>query len=124
MRIPRTASLTATEPRLPPTTMITGLSEEKCRNEEEELSKESLLDSITRLYENRDAYIDTMKNSPQREYMKLKENIFEALYKKNSRWYDVITITYILGKPFLTTLTSTSTFLRFRIFLSYDSFIL
>ena len=33
--------------------------------EEEELSKESLLDSITRLYENRDAYIDTMKNSPQ-----------------------------------------------------------
>lgn len=31
--------------------------------------------------------------------MKLKENIFEALYKKNSRWYDVITITYILGKP-------------------------
>lgn len=35
----------------------------------------------------------------EREYMKLKENIFEALYKKNSRWYDVITITYILGKP-------------------------
>lgn len=33
--------------------------------DEEELSKESLLDSITRLYENRDAYIDTMKNSPQ-----------------------------------------------------------
>ena len=30
--MPRTASLTATDPRLPPTTIMTGLSEVKCRN--------------------------------------------------------------------------------------------
>lgn len=35
----------------------------------------------------------------EREYIRLKEDIFKALYEKNSRWYDVITITYILGKP-------------------------
>ncbi len=33
--------------------------------EEEELNKQTLLDSITRLYENKNTYIDTMKNSPQ-----------------------------------------------------------
>lgn len=33
--------------------------------EEEELNKQILLESITRLYENKDAYIDAMKNSPQ-----------------------------------------------------------
>ena len=35
----------------------------------------------------------------EREYTKLKVDIFEALYEKNPRWYDIITITYILGKP-------------------------
>lgn len=33
--------------------------------EEEELNKQTLLDSITRLYENKNTYIDAMKNSPQ-----------------------------------------------------------
>ena len=33
--------------------------------EEEELSKEELLNSITALYKNRNSYIDAMKNSPQ-----------------------------------------------------------
>ena len=32
---------------------------------EEELNKQVLLESITRLYENKDAYIDAMKSSPQ-----------------------------------------------------------
>lgn len=35
----------------------------------------------------------------EREYTKLKVDIFEALYEKNPRWYEIITITYILGKP-------------------------
>ncbi len=35
----------------------------------------------------------------ERQTIELKENIFEALYEKNPRWYDIITITYILGKP-------------------------
>lgn len=39
------------------------------------------------------------KKLHERKYIELKENIFEALYEKNPRWYDVITITYILGKP-------------------------
>lgn len=39
------------------------------------------------------------RKSNERKYMELKEDIFEALYEKNPRWYDVITITYILGKP-------------------------
>lgn len=35
----------------------------------------------------------------EQEFAKLKEDIFAALYEKNPRWYDAITITYILEKP-------------------------
>lgn len=31
--------------------------------------------------------------------VELKEDIFAALYAKNSRWYDAITISYVLEKP-------------------------
>ena len=43
-----------------------------------------------------DTFFRKMK---EREFMKLKEDIFAALYKKNLRWYDAITITYVLEKP-------------------------
>lgn len=33
------------------------------------------------------------------QYMELKKGIFEALYEKNPRWYEAITITYVLEKP-------------------------
>ena len=35
----------------------------------------------------------------ERQFKELKEDIFEALYEKSERWYDAITITYILEKP-------------------------
>lgn len=35
----------------------------------------------------------------EREFMELKEDIFAALYEKNPRWYDAITISYVLEKP-------------------------
>jgi len=35
----------------------------------------------------------------QREFVELKEDIFAALYEKNPRWYDAITISYVLEKP-------------------------
>lgn len=33
------------------------------------------------------------------EYIELTEDIFAALYRKNVRWYDAITISYVLEKP-------------------------
>ena len=33
------------------------------------------------------------------QFMELKKGIFEALYEKNPRWYEAITITYVLEKP-------------------------
>ncbi len=43
-----------------------------------------------------DIFLRKMK---ERQYMKLKEKIFEALYAKSPRWYDAVTITYVLEKP-------------------------
>lgn len=34
-----------------------------------------------------------------REYHEFVEKIFSDLYQMNERWYDAITITYLLGKP-------------------------
>lgn len=33
------------------------------------------------------------------QLVELKKGIFEALYEKNPRWYEAITITYVLEKP-------------------------
>ena len=35
----------------------------------------------------------------EKEYIGLADDIFAALYRKNVRWYDAITITYVLEKP-------------------------
>lgn len=35
----------------------------------------------------------------QKEYCELKDEIFAALYVKNPRWYEAVSITYVLGKP-------------------------
>lgn len=35
----------------------------------------------------------------QQNYCELKEKIFQELYVKNPRWYDAVSITYVLGKP-------------------------
>ena len=40
-----------------------------------------------------------LRNTKERQFRELKEDIFAALYKKSERWYDAVTITYILGKP-------------------------
>lgn len=40
-----------------------------------------------------------LKKMKERQYMELKEEIFEALYAKSPRWYEAITITYVLEKP-------------------------
>ena len=40
-----------------------------------------------------------LRKIKERQYMKLKEEIFEALYAKSPRWYDAVTITYVLEKP-------------------------
>lgn len=40
-----------------------------------------------------------LKKMKARQYMELKEEIFEALYAKSPRWYEAITITYVLEKP-------------------------
>lgn len=40
-----------------------------------------------------------MKKMKERQYMELKEEIFEALYAKSPRWYEAITVTYVLEKP-------------------------
>ena len=52
---------------------------------------------LTRVAESPEEVFERKSN--EQKFTELKENIFEALYKKNPRWYDVITITYILGKP-------------------------
>ena len=35
----------------------------------------------------------------QKEYCELKDEIFAALYVKNPRWYEAVSITYVLEKP-------------------------
>lgn len=40
-----------------------------------------------------------LRKIKERQYMKFKEEIFEALYAKSPRWYDAVTITYVLEKP-------------------------
>ena len=35
----------------------------------------------------------------QKAYSDLKDTIFADLYAKNPRWYDAVSITYVLGKP-------------------------
>lgn len=35
----------------------------------------------------------------QKEYAELSETIFDALYLKNPRWYEAVSITYGLGRP-------------------------
>ncbi len=41
-------------------------------------------------------YVRKMKNQ---QFAELEKGIFEALYEKNPRWYEAITITYVLEKP-------------------------
>ena len=50
--------------------------------EEEELNKQVLLDSILRLYENRESYIDAMKNSPQQNSIDTIIDLIEATANK------------------------------------------
>lgn len=50
--------------------------------EEEELSKEVLLDSITRLYENRTTYINAMKQSPQQNSIDTIIDLIESVTSK------------------------------------------
>ncbi|GFI43054.1 ECF RNA polymerase sigma factor SigE [Lachnospiraceae bacterium] len=40
-----------------------------------------------------------VKKMKQQQFMEFRKGIFDALYKKNPRWYEAITITYILEKP-------------------------
>ncbi len=40
-----------------------------------------------------------VKNTKERQFRELKEDIFAALYEKSERWYDAVTFTYILEKP-------------------------
>ena len=49
--------------------------------EEEELNKDVLLQSILRLYENRDSYISAMKNSPQQNSIDTIIDLIEAVSK-------------------------------------------
>ena len=50
--------------------------------EEEELNKQVLLDSILRLYENRESYIDAIKNSPQQNSIDTIIDLIEAAANK------------------------------------------
>ena len=50
--------------------------------EEEELTKEELLNSITALYKNRNTYIDAMKNSPQQNSIDTIIDLIENAVKK------------------------------------------
>ena len=43
-----------------------------------------------------DSYVRKMKNQ---QFAELEKGIFDALYEKNPRWYEAITITYVLEKP-------------------------
>lgn len=40
-----------------------------------------------------------LKKMHERQFGKLVDDIFAALYRKNPRWYEAVTITYVLGKP-------------------------
>ena len=35
----------------------------------------------------------------QQQFIEFRKGIFDALYRKNPRWYEAITITYVLDKP-------------------------
>ena len=54
------------------------------------------------------AYQLDMEESPEdllfeklesEQHIRLLDEIFEALYRENPRWYEAVTITYVLGKP-------------------------
>ena len=74
-------------------------------NEKRDHQKEYLVEEVdvkkekelTRVAESPEEVFERKLN--EQKFTELKENIFEAFYKKNPRWYDVISITYILGKP-------------------------
>lgn len=40
-----------------------------------------------------------MREMKEHQFVILKKGIFDALYKKNIRWYEAITMTYVLEKP-------------------------
>ena len=60
-------------------------------------------------WEELDAYsVDLPDNNPEEDVLErektdeivvLKKEIFEALYEKSTRWYDAVTLVYVLGKP-------------------------
>lgn len=66
----------------------------------EYLVEELLGDAETRLSKRVESPEDIcVRNSKERQFKDLKEDIFAALYEKSERWYDAVTITYILEKP-------------------------
>lgn len=40
-----------------------------------------------------------LKTEHEKEVKEFKEEIFEALYKKNVRWHDAVVLAYVMGKP-------------------------
>lgn len=60
-------------------------------------------------WEELDSYsVDLPDNNPEEEILEkertdeivvLNQEIFEALYEKNTRWYEAVTLVYVLGKP-------------------------
>lgn len=60
-------------------------------------------------WEELDSYsVDLPDNNPEEEILEkertdeivvLNQEIFEALYEKNTRWYETVTLVYVLGKP-------------------------
>ena len=40
-----------------------------------------------------------VKKMKQQQFIEFRKGIFDALYRKNPRWYEAITITYVLDKP-------------------------
>lgn len=57
---------------------------------------EYIIDSNVYMDSVEDVFVDY---SCETRRTKLAENIYEALYCKNVRWYEAVTITYILEKP-------------------------
>jgi RNA polymerase sigma-70 factor (ECF subfamily) len=58
-------------------------------------------------YEEENNFVDSEDDPENLFFRKLRDNqckeltedIFEALYRKNPRWYDAVTITYVLERP-------------------------
>lgn len=75
-----------------------GHTKKKVRETLYDMETADELGIFDRLAENSAEY-HILKTEHEKEVKEFKEEIFEALYKKNVRWHDAVVLAYVMGKP-------------------------